>query len=74
MASWCSSVAEQRLVMGLSLAVSSLALVALGLGLNGTSSVLSAPVAELIPSHRRARLYGYFYTTNETGTVLAPLV
>ncbi len=31
-------------------------------------------MAELIPAHRRARLYGYFYTTNETGTVLAPLV
>ena len=24
--------------------------------------------------HRRARLYGFFYTTNEFGTVLAPLV
>jgi len=62
----------------LSLAVSPMALVPLvvllGLGLNGTSSVLYASVAELIPPHRRSRLYGYFYTTNETGTVLAPLV
>ncbi|MFB3097232.1 MAG: MFS transporter [Dehalococcoidia bacterium] len=62
----------------LSLAVSPLALVPLmillGVGLNGTSSALYASVAELVPAHRRARLYGYFYTTNEFGTVLAPLV
>lgn len=62
----------------LSLAASPLALVPLvlllGVGLNGTSSALYASVAELIPEHRRARLYGFFYTTNEFGTVLAPLV
>ena len=62
----------------LSLAASPLALVPLvlllGVGLNGTSSALYASVAELIPDHRRARLYGFFYTTNEFGTVLAPLV
>ena len=61
----------------LPLAVSPLALVPLvlllGVGLNGTSSALYASVAKLIPDHRRARLYGYFYTTNEIGTVLAPL-
>ena len=48
--------------------------VALGIGLNGTSSVLYATVAELVPARRRARLYGFFYTTNEGGTILAPLV
>jgi len=62
----------------LSLAASPLALVPLvlllGVGLNGTSSALYATVAELIPDHRRARLYGFFYTTNQFGTVLAPLV
>ena len=62
----------------LSLAVSPLVLVPLvlllGVGLNGTSSALYASVAELIPDHRRARLYGFFYTTNEFGTVLAPLI
>ena len=62
----------------LSPAVSPLALVPLvlllGVGLNGTSSALYASVAELIPGHRRARLYGFFYTTNEIGTVLAPLI
>ena len=49
-------------------------MVILGIGLNGTSSALYASVADLIPAHRRARLYGFFYTTNEGGTVLAPLV
>ena len=45
----------------------------LGVGLNGTSSVLYATVAKFIPAQRRARFYGYFYTTNEIGTVGAPL-
>ncbi len=47
-------------------------MVALGLGLNGTSSVLYATVADFVPARRRARLYGFYYTTNEGGTVLAP--
>ena len=46
----------------------------LGIGLNGTSSVLYATVAEFVPARRRARLYGFFYTTNEGGTVIAPLI
>ncbi|PKB57640.1 MAG: hypothetical protein BZY73_02105 [SAR202 cluster bacterium Casp-Chloro-G3] len=62
----------------LSLATPALAMaplmLVLGIGLNGTSSALYAGVAELIPARRRARLYGFFYTTNEGGTVLAPLV
>ena len=49
-------------------------MVAMGIGLNGTSSVLYATVAEFVPAHGRARLYGFFYTTNEGGTVLAPLI
>lgn len=65
-------------LLALSLATPALALaplmVVLGIGLNGTSSALYASVASLIPARRRARLYGFFYTTNEGGTVLAPLV
>ena len=49
-------------------------LVLLGIGLNGTSSILYATVAEYVPAHRRARYYGFFYTTNEIGTVAAPIV
>ena len=48
-------------------------MIALGMGLNGTSSVLYATVAEFVPAQSRARLYGIYYTTNEGGTVLAPL-
>ncbi|MDP6422526.1 MAG: MFS transporter [SAR202 cluster bacterium] len=45
-----------------------------GIGLNGTSSVLYATVAEFVPATRRGRFYGFFYTTNEAGTIIAPLV
>ena len=48
--------------------------VLIGIGLNGTSSVLYATVAEFVPPGRRGRFYGFFYTTNEIGTVIAPLV
>ena len=48
-------------------------MVLIGIGLNGTSSVLYATVADLVPAGRRARFYGFFYTTNEIGTVAAPL-
>ena len=44
----------------------------LGVGLNGTSSILYATVADFVPARRRARLYGVYYTTNEGGTILAP--
>jgi MFS transporter, FSR family, fosmidomycin resistance protein len=46
----------------------------LGVGLNGTSSALYAAVADFVPPLRRARLYGFFYTSNEVGTVLAPIL
>lgn len=46
----------------------------IGIGLNGTSSALYTTVAEFAPPGRRARFYGFFYTTNEVGTVIAPLV
>ena len=49
-------------------------MVILGIGLNGTSSALYASVANLIPLRRRARFYGLFYTTNEVGMVLVPLI
>lgn len=49
-------------------------LILLGIGLNGTSSILYATVAEYVPAHRRARYFGFFYTTNEIGTVAAPII
>ena len=49
-------------------------MIILGIGLNGTSSALYATVADLVPAHRRARLYGFFYTSNEAGAVIAPIL
>lgn len=49
-------------------------MIALGIGLNGTSSVLYATVAEFVPPRRRGRYYGFYYTTNEVGTVVAPIM
>ena len=46
----------------------------MGVGLNGTSSALYATVAKFVPTDRRARYYGFFYTTNEIGTIGAPLL
>jgi MFS family permease len=48
-------------------------MIALGIGLNGTSSILYATVAEYVPPTRRARYYGFYYTTNEIGTIIAPI-
>ncbi len=65
------------LTLGLSMAIPALAMAPVifltGVGLNGTSSVLYAAVAEFVPGARRARFYGFYYTTNEIGTIVAPL-
>ena len=49
-------------LLPLSLEYSMLLLPALGVVLNGTSSVLYGTVAELVPGERRARAFGVFYT------------
>ena len=49
-------------------------MIVLGIGLNGTSSVLYATVAKFVPPRLRARFYGFFYTTGEGGAALAPLL
>ena len=46
----------------------------LGVGLNGTSSVLYATVAKFVPPRLRARYYGVFYTIGEGGGTVAPLL
>ena len=48
-------------------------MIVLGITLNGTSSVLYSTVAEMVPNARRSRIYGFFYTTNESGSFAAPL-
>ena len=45
----------------------------LGIGLNGTSSVLYATLATFVPPRRRSRFYSFYYTTNEGASVLGPL-
>ena len=48
-------------------------MIVLGIALNGTSSVLYSTVAQMVPKTRRSRMYGFFYTTNESGSFVAPL-
>jgi MFS family permease len=45
---------------------------ALGIALNGTSSVLYGTVAELVVPERRSRVYGLFYTIGIGSGALAP--
>ena len=55
------------------IAIAPLVLV-LGIGLNGTSSVIYATVAKFVPPQLRARFYGIFYTTIQVGSTLSPFV
>ena len=53
--------------------VAALALLPLvGVALNGTSSVLYGTVPEFVPSHRRARAFGVFYTGGSMAGALGP--
>lgn len=44
----------------------------LGIGLNGTSSVLYGTVADLVAAHRRSRAYGLYYSITLAASALAP--
>jgi len=46
----------------------------LGIGLNGTSSVLYSTVSNFVPLRTRSRAYGYYYTITETGGTIAPII
>jgi FSR family fosmidomycin resistance protein-like MFS transporter len=46
----------------------------IGIGLNGTSSVLYGTVSDFVRSERRARGFGLFYTLSVGGSALAPLL
>jgi MFS family permease len=46
----------------------------IGIGLNGTSSVLYGTVSDFVSSERRARGFGLFYTLSVGGSALAPLL
>ncbi|MFN8524963.1 MAG: MFS transporter [Chloroflexota bacterium] len=47
--------------------------VVFGFGLNGTSSVLYAAVAQLVPSGKRGRGYGLYYTVIDVAAAAAPV-
>ncbi len=47
---------------------------AIGMALNGTSSVLYGSVPELAPSGGEARAFGFFYTVTTGGSAVAPVV
>lgn len=51
-----------------------LVLPALGIGLNGTSSVLYGTVADLVIPERRSRAYGLFYTLGIGSGAVAPFL
>jgi MFS transporter, FSR family, fosmidomycin resistance protein len=47
--------------------------VVFGFALNGTSSVLYAAVAALVPEGKRGRGYGLYYTATQSASAVAPL-
>ena len=59
-------------LLPLSLEGSMLLLPAIGIALNGTSSVLYGTVAELVPGARRARAFGVFYTLTIGAGAVSP--
>ncbi len=50
------------------------ALIPLGVALNGTSSVLYGTVAELVTPERRSRAYGLYYTITIATSAIAPTI
>jgi MFS transporter, FSR family, fosmidomycin resistance protein len=59
-------------LLPVSLEVSMLLLPAIGIALNGTSSVLYGTVAELVPGPLRARAFGVFYTLTIGAGAVSP--
>ena len=62
------------LLLALPLGPSLVLLPALGIALNGTSSVLYGTVADLVASDRRARSYAVFYTLGIGASALSPSI
>jgi MFS family permease len=68
-----TAVALLGLVWGPAAAAIPLALV-FGFGLNGTSSVLYAAVASLVPDGKRGRGYGLYYTVIDVAAAIATVI
>jgi MFS family permease len=61
-------------LLPLSIGAAMLLLPAIGVALNGTSSVLYGTVAELVPAERRARAFGIFYTCTIGAGAISPSI
>jgi MFS transporter, FSR family, fosmidomycin resistance protein len=61
-------------LLPLSIGSAMLLLPAIGVALNGTSSVLYGTVAELVPAERRARAFGIFYTCTIGAGAISPSI
>ena len=61
-------------ILAAPLPVALLALLPMGVALNGTSSVLYGTVADLVMPERRSRAYGLYYTLSVGASSLAPSV
>jgi FSR family fosmidomycin resistance protein-like MFS transporter len=61
-------------LLPLSIGAAMLLLPAIGVALNGTSSVLYGTVAELVPAARRARAFGIFYTCTIGAGAISPSI
>jgi len=61
-------------LLPLSLEASMLLLPAIGIALNGTSSILYGTVPELVPVARRARAFGVFYTLTIGAGAVSPVL
>jgi MFS transporter, FSR family, fosmidomycin resistance protein len=70
----CATAAGILLLLGLDPARAVLVLPAIGVALNGTSSVLYGTVAELAAPDRRARAFSLFYSVTLGAGALAPVI
>jgi FSR family fosmidomycin resistance protein-like MFS transporter len=70
----CATALGIMALLPFSIGVTMLLLPAIGVALNGTSSVLYGTVAELVPAERRARAFGIFYTCTIGAGAVSPSI
>jgi FSR family fosmidomycin resistance protein-like MFS transporter len=70
----CATALGIMALLPLSIGSAMLLLPAIGVALNGTSSVLYGTVAELVPAERRARAFGIFYTCTIGAGAISPSI
>jgi predicted MFS family arabinose efflux permease len=70
----CATALGIMALLPLRIGTAMLLLPAIGVALNGTSSVLYGTVAELVPAERRARAFGIFYTCTIGAGAISPSI